>query len=71
MTHPRFLEGDFSQRKKKNYTEIFHQLGMRHDITGYIRDHASEEMYELAARMGVTDFVVQETNQNEFNTTKR
>ena len=44
---------------------------MRHDITGYIRDHASEEMYELAARMGVTDFVVQETNQNEFNTTKR
>jgi orotidine-5'-phosphate decarboxylase len=56
MTHPRYLEGDMSEGKK-NYTEIFKELGMR-PLTGYLRKFAPEDMYELAARMGITDFVV-------------
>ena len=57
MTHPRFLEGDFKEGKK-NYTEIFHKLGIEHQLTGYLRSDAPDDIYMLAARMGVTDFVV-------------
>ena len=32
-------------------------IGKR-EITGFIRKFAPEDMYEIAARMGVTDFVV-------------
>ena len=57
MTHPRYLEGDFSEGKK-NYTDIFHSLGIERQLTGFIRLGAPEDMYEIAARMGVADFVV-------------
>jgi len=57
MTHPRFLEGDFSSGKNKYYDEIFRSLGMANK-SGFIRKHAPEWMYEMAARMGVTSFVV-------------
>jgi len=58
MTHPRYMEGDLSEGKKKDYTEIFENLGIERTIEGFIREFAPEDMYELAARMGVTDFVV-------------
>ena len=58
MTHPRYLEGDFSETKNKNYTEIFKNLGIERTLTGFIRKLAPDDMYEIAARMGVTDFVV-------------
>lgn len=58
MTHPRFLEGDLSEGKKKNYTQIFKELGINREISGFIREYAPEDMYEIAARMGVTNFVV-------------
>lgn len=59
MTHPRFLEGDLSEGKKKNYTKIFsEELGIEREITGFIREFAPDDMYEIAARMGVTNFVV-------------
>ena len=58
MTHPRYLDGDFKNTTKKNYTEIFKELGIDEDITGYVRNFAPEEMYGLAAKMKVTDFVV-------------
>ncbi|MDP1694429.1 MAG: hypothetical protein Q8L34_02715 [Candidatus Woesearchaeota archaeon] len=57
MTHPRFLDGDLGEGKK-NYTEIFRQLGIERPLPGYIRASAPEDIYELAARMGVTHFVV-------------
>jgi len=58
MTHPRYLEEDLSEGKKKNYTEIFKELGIERNIGGFIRQSAPEDIYEIAARMGVTDFVV-------------
>ncbi len=58
MTHPRFLEGDSSEGRERNYSEIFESLGMMPGITGYLRKDAPDVIYELAARMGVTDFVV-------------
>ena len=58
MTHPRYLEGDLSNGKEKDYTKIFTDLGFNRDLTGFIRSSAPDDMYELAARMGVTDFVV-------------
>jgi len=58
MTHPRYLEGDLKEGKKKNYTNIFRQLGIEREISGFIRKSAPEDMYEIAARMGVTNFVV-------------
>ena len=59
MTHPRFPEGDYSNTKTTDYTRIFREeLGMGHDVTGFMRKFASEDMYEIAARMGITDFVV-------------
>lgn len=58
MTHPRYLQGDFSEGKKKNYTEIFKELGIERRLTGFIREFAPEDMYEIAARMDVTNFVV-------------
>jgi len=59
MTHPRFLEGDFSNGKKdsQNYTEIFQNL-LGRDLTGYLRKDCPEDILELAAKMGVTDFVM-------------
>lgn len=58
MTHPRYLDGDVSSGKKKDYSAIFRELGFERDLPGYIRTTAPDDMYELAARMGVTDFVV-------------
>lgn len=57
MTHPRYLQGDCSNGKKKNYDEIFKTLGIKR-ATGFIRENAPIDMYNIAARMGVTDFVV-------------
>ncbi|MFH1394140.1 MAG: orotidine 5'-phosphate decarboxylase / HUMPS family protein [Candidatus Micrarchaeota archaeon] len=58
MTHARYLDGDSSESKKKNYTEIFRELGIERELTGYLRRSAPDDIYELAARMGVADFVV-------------
>ena len=58
MTHPRYLEGDLSNGKNKDYSEIFGELGLKYDPEGFIRRQAPETIYEIAARMGVTDFVV-------------
>lgn len=58
MTHPRFLQSDLSEGKKKNYTQIFADLGINRDMPGYLRSTAPIDMYELAARMGVKDFVM-------------
>jgi orotidine-5'-phosphate decarboxylase len=58
MTHPRYLEGDLSETKKKNYTQIFQDLGIDREISGFIRKFAPEDMYEIATRMKVTNFVV-------------
>ncbi len=58
MTHPRYLEGDVSEGKGVNYSEIFKELGIERQITGFIRESAPIDMYEIAARMGVTNFVV-------------
>lgn len=62
MTHPRNLENDTSEGKIKgkdvNYTEIFRELGMTRPLPGYIREFAPRDIYELAAKMGVKDFVV-------------
>lgn len=57
MTHPRYGEGDFSNGKDVNYTEIFGEL-MGRDINGFMRFGSSDDIYELAARMKVSDFVV-------------
>ena len=58
MTHNRYLSSDGSNSKDKNYTEIFRELGIDRDIPGFIREFAPEDIYEIAARMGVTNFVV-------------
>ncbi len=58
MTHPRYKEGDLRNLGDKNYTEIFRNLGIDRTITGFIRQHTPEDMYEIAARMGVKNFVV-------------
>jgi len=58
MTHPRYLDGDFNEGRNKNYTEIFEELGIARNLSGFIRSTAPIDMYELAARMGVRDFVV-------------
>jgi orotidine-5'-phosphate decarboxylase len=59
MTHPRFLEGDQALGKKpgQDYTGEFSKLGLP-SLTGYIRKGAPNEIYILAAKMGVRDFVV-------------
>ena len=66
MTHPRYLEGDLSNEKEKDYTKIFADLGFNKDLTGFIRPNAPEYMYELAARMGVTDFIVPGNKPNRI-----
>ena len=58
MTHPRFIEGDTSNGKKVDYTEVFRELGIKEPLTGYIRSSAPKDIFELAAKMGVTNFVV-------------
>jgi len=58
MTHPRYLVGDYSEGKEKSYTEIFRELGFFEGLSGFIRATAPEDMYKLAAKMGVRDFVV-------------
>lgn len=58
MTHPRYLSTDLSEGKKVNYTEIFKELGITRAIPGFMREYAPEDIYEIAARMGVTNFVV-------------
>lgn len=58
MTHHRFLIEDSSNPDEKDYTQIFGELGMAIDPTGYVRKATPEFIYEIAARMGITDFVV-------------
>jgi len=58
MTHPRYLEGDDSEGKNINYSEIFHELELSRGATGFIRKGAPGEMYQIAALMGVNNFVV-------------
>jgi len=57
MTHPRYLAGD-TNPGKKDYDKVFSELGIKKQLTGFIRKDAPDEIYEIAARMGVTDFVV-------------
>jgi orotidine-5'-phosphate decarboxylase len=57
MTHPRNLEGDISNPKGKDYLQTFRDLGIE-NLTGYIRKTAPMDIYELAVKMGVEDFVV-------------
>jgi len=57
MTHSRQMEGDYSNPKDKDYSEIFRELGFENDLAGFIRKSAPDEMYQLAARLGVTDYV--------------
>ena len=57
MTHPRYLEGDFSNGEETDYTKKFMGL-MDRDWTGFIRGGAPLDIYEFAAGMGVTNFVV-------------
>jgi orotidine-5'-phosphate decarboxylase len=58
MTHPRYLEGDFSEGREKNYTGIFEGLGIPFPVGGFIRNSAPDLMYIIAARMGVDNFIV-------------
>lgn len=61
MTHPRYLSGDKTDGKNKDYTKIFRELGIIRPlggIGGFIRESAPDDMYEIAARMGVNDFVM-------------
>lgn len=55
MTHPRFLDRDSNE---EYYTKVFEELGIYGTPTGYMKLTAPEKIYEIAARMGVTDFVV-------------
>lgn len=59
MTHPRFLADNWENGKKdaQNYSAFFQELGLP-NIAGYIRQDAPMDIYMLAAKMGVTDFVV-------------
>ena len=78
MTHLRFMQGDWRNEtnkkdvgnkkdtENKNYTEIFLDLGMHRDLSGYIHKFASQDIYELAARMGVQDFVLPGTKLSPF-----
>ncbi|MFH1325258.1 MAG: orotidine 5'-phosphate decarboxylase / HUMPS family protein [archaeon] len=55
MTHPRFLRTDLRNR---DYTQIFEELGIERDLSGFMGFTSPDDIYELAARMGVTNFVV-------------
>ena len=57
MTHPRYLDKDFGDGKG-DYTQIFKEIGIERTIPGFIRQFASDDIYEIAARMGVEDFVM-------------
>jgi len=58
MTHPRYLDTDERNPKDKNYNQIFNDIGIDPAIRGFIRESAPVDIYELAARMGVKNFVV-------------
>jgi orotidine-5'-phosphate decarboxylase len=58
MTHPRYLTGDVSDSKVVEYSKIFESLGIQEQLDGYIYDDSPELMYLLAAKMGVSDFVM-------------
>ena len=66
MTHPRYLQEDFSNSKDKNYTEIFKELGFEEDLTGYLTRPAPEQIYSLSAKMGITNFVVPGNKPDEI-----
>jgi len=71
MTHPRYLADDFTEGNNVNYTEIFRELGFTRGLSGFIRGTGPEDMYELAARMGVTDFVVPGNKPDSIKTHRR
>ncbi|MCK4635058.1 MAG: orotidine 5'-phosphate decarboxylase [Candidatus Aenigmarchaeota archaeon] len=65
MTHPRYLDGDFRQLTNKkgelvrDYTKIFkEELGIDRDIPGYQRKGSVRDKIEIAARMGIQDYVM-------------
>lgn len=71
MTHPRFLQGDFSEGKKVDYTQEFEALGITRPLTGYMRPDAPHDILELAARMGVTNFVVPGNKPEKIDTYRK
>ncbi len=58
MTHPRYSQGDIVSGKNKDYDKVFREIGLKRQLSGYIRKNAPDDIYDLAARMGVTDFVM-------------
>ena len=56
MTHLGYLESDTVGEAREEYAK-FEEIGFEMP-SGFLRMDAPEEMYEIAARMGVTDFVV-------------
>lgn len=70
MTHNRYSEDDLSNPKGKNYNQIFEDLGIENDVSGFIRQLAPEDIYEIAARMGVTNFVVPGNNPKKIENYK-
>lgn len=59
MTHPRFLANNTDDGKKEgqNYREILQGYALE-NVPGYIRADAPRDIFRLACKMGVTDFVV-------------
>lgn len=58
MTHPRFLDDDDNTNPRgKNYDKLFEEIGFEFG-RGYMRADSPKAIYDLAARMGVTNFVM-------------
>ena len=55
------------QKQLLDYKKIFEELGIDRDISGFIRKFAPDDMYEIAARRGVTDFVVPGNKPDRIN----
>jgi len=70
MTHQRYLEGDFSNPKGKDYDGIFEELGIISNIPGFIRRIAPHDIYGMATKMGVTNFVVPGNNPKKIKNYK-
>jgi len=70
MTHPRYLERDTSNGKKKDYTALFNEIGITRNIPGFMRQFAPFDIYEIASKMGVTNFVVPGNKPNKIEVYK-
>lgn len=62
MTHPGYREGDKIVDNENDWNEIFRKELRMELPTGFIRRHAPDDIYEIAVRMGVTNFVVPGNN---------